>query len=192
MFSHKFTRWYSGGYCCYITLLQYIRQGTVIHSLSSVPLEAVSLPMEAQLTLLLMTLGTPVGSCGCKGRKHQTSQHQWQHQTLPQAWLALSSVPREVAPLSALRRLIWDIISFFSPGCLLPPSLLQPSLFCLLNGASPTLQLDPCDPLSREMALLNPLFAKWTEIQSLHRTYRAQGLSKHHREVLFSSTSVTL
>lgn len=58
----------------------------------------------------------------------------------------------------------------FSPGCLLPPSLLQLCLFSLLTGASPTLQLDPCDPPSREMALLNPLFAKWTEIQSLHCT----------------------
>lgn len=35
VFSHKFTRCCSGGYCCYITLLRYIRQGAVIHSLSS-------------------------------------------------------------------------------------------------------------------------------------------------------------
>lgn len=34
----------------------------MIHSPSSVLLEAVSLLMEAQLTLLLMTLGTPVGT----------------------------------------------------------------------------------------------------------------------------------
>lgn len=190
MFSHKFTRWYSGGYCCYITLLQYIRQGTVIHSLSSVLLEAVSLPTEAQLTLLLVTLGTPVGSCWCTGRKRRTSQHQWQHQTLQETWLEPSSVPREVTPLSDLSRLIWDII--FSPGCLLPPPMLQPHLFCLHVGPSLTLQLDPRDPLSREMASLSPLFAKWTGVQSLHCTCRAQELSKHHRGVLFSSTSVTL
>lgn len=114
----------------------------MIHALSSVLVEAVSLPMEAQLTLLLVTLGSPVGSCGCKGRKHQTSQHQWWHQTLPKAWLALSSVHREVASLSGLSQLIWDIIFFsaLAASSLLPCS--NPACFAFSLGP-PTLATGP-------------------------------------------------
>ena len=90
-----------------------------------------------------------------------------------------------------ISQLICNLI-FFNPDCLLPPSVLLPDLFCLRIGPSSASQLDPCDPLSWEMTLLNHLFAKWTEVQSLHYTFRAQELSKYHREALFFSTSATL
>lgn len=106
-----------------------------------------------------MTLGTPVGSCGCMGRKHQTSQHQGQHQTLPKAWLALCSVPREVAPL-----MVWATsfgTSFFFHPWLPPPSFPAPTQLVLpSHWGLPDLAIGPLWPSEQGNGLAQPLICK--------------------------------
>lgn len=76
-----------------------------------------------------------------------------------------------------ISQMICNLI-FFSPRCLLPPSVLLPYLFCIRIGPSSASRPDLCDPLRWEMTLLSHSFAKWTGVQSVHYTFRALELSQ--------------